>query len=87
MLNGMSFVGPARKDDKSEHVRIGLPFFVKQKRGPNGMFRYGCRNLSPKGRCMDYANRPALCRQFQPMSDPLCILHPSHQEAEVAGTP
>jgi Fe-S-cluster containining protein len=35
-----------------------------------------CPNLNQKtGRCMDYENRPDLCKDFEPGSAPLCILH------------
>jgi Fe-S-cluster containining protein len=37
-----------------------------------GYWRFNCDNLTPKGRCSDYANRPLLCSSYKPGSDPLC---------------
>lgn len=35
--------------------------------------RWGCRALGPDGRCTVYDDRPQLCRDFAPGSDPLCV--------------
>lgn len=32
-----------------------------------------CPKLTPEGLCSIYESRPALCRNYQPGSDPLCI--------------
>lgn len=38
-----------------------------------GSVRWSCRNLTDSGRCGDYDNRPALCRDFEAGSDALCV--------------
>lgn len=43
-------------------------------RGPyDGGWRFWCPLLGRDGRCTDYENRPETCRDFEPLSDPLCF--------------
>lgn len=39
------------------------------------IFTYNCPALDADGRCSIYENRPQLCRDYQPGSDPLCVMH------------
>lgn len=39
----------------------------------NGVWRWTCPALAPDGRCSIYDDRPHLCRDFSPGSDPLCV--------------
>lgn len=56
-------------------VRRGLPFQPLLRRS-NGVWRFWCPVLDIKtGRCGDYENRPALCRNYEPGSDKLCAMH------------
>lgn len=52
------------------------PLFKRQ----DGLWVWWCPNLNARtGRCDDYANRPLACRDYEPASDGLCILHePTH---------
>lgn len=34
--------------------------------------QFGCNNLGKDGRCLDYDNRPELCRLYQAQQDALC---------------
>lgn len=36
-------------------------------------FRCNCSLIGADGRCMDYENRPAVCRVFEPGTDALCV--------------
>ena len=36
--------------------------------------RYNCPHLTTSGRCSIYADRPEACRNYQPGSDPICVL-------------
>ena len=45
-------------------------------------WEFSCPKLLPSGRCGDYENRPALCRRYEPGSDPLCV---HYQGAEGTG--
>lgn len=38
-------------------------------------FFYSCVELRPNGRCGIYEDRPQLCRDFEPGSNPLCVYH------------
>lgn len=62
------------RDTKNEAMgsTIGLPLIPLYRR-PNGNWRFWCPNLGRDGRCQDYENRPALCRDFEPASDQLCL--------------
>jgi hypothetical protein len=35
--------------------------------------KWGCLMLGEDGRCMDYENRPELCKRYEPKSDALCV--------------
>jgi len=42
----------------------------------DGSWVLWCPNLDLKtGRCNDYENRPLACSDYEPASDPLCVLH------------
>lgn len=60
----------------------GLPFLPM--RVVQGHWLFTCPRLDwETGRCKDYENRPALCRNYQPLSDPLCAMYvPPAQAAE-----
>ena len=60
--------------DRAEHLMIaaGLPFIPSHQQA-NGVWRYGCTQLQPNGRCGAYEERPQVCRDFKPGSDPLCV--------------
>ena len=45
-------------------------------RKPNGAWLFWCPTLTREGRCGDYEHRPDLCRNYEPMSDGLCVLGP-----------
>jgi Fe-S-cluster containining protein len=44
-------------------------------KGPYGMGRWSCTNLTAEGLCGDYENRPQLCRDYQAGSDRLCVMY------------
>lgn len=54
------------------------PDGTKSENGTESIWIFGCKNISPSGRCMDYENRPSTCRVFEPSSNALCALHPDH---------
>lgn len=58
---------------------MGLPFAPLYQHA-NGAWLFWCPNLGRDGRCRDYENRPATCRDFEPGSDVLCVLHDGHRE-------
>ena len=37
--------------------------------------QYRCVDLGSDGRCMNYEHRPQLCRDYEPLSDPLCVMY------------
>jgi len=39
---------------------------------------FDCTKLGADGRCMDYENRPELCRVYQPQEDALCAEYVQH---------
>lgn len=51
--------------------QLGLPFLPLGKR-TDGAWILWCPLLGRDGRCTDYANRPALCASYQPLTDGLC---------------
>lgn len=58
----------------------GLPFVPV--RVVQGYWLYTCPRLDREtGRCTDYENRPALCRNYEPKSDPLCAEYEGGTEA------
>ncbi len=36
---------------------------------------FNCSRLRADGRCGNHKDRPQLCRDFQPLSDRLCVMH------------
>lgn len=57
-----------------------MPFRPLFKRASDGVWIWWCPNLSPAtGRCLDYANRPYACRDYEPKSDAICILFGTEQ--------
>lgn len=40
---------------------------------PYAEYRYGCYALQPDGRCGIYEDRPKLCRDYEPGTDPMCV--------------
>lgn len=59
-------------------AQFGVPFFrvVEAVRSVgDGMVgvRCDCDRLGADGRCTDYENRPDVCRNYDPLSDALCI--------------
>lgn len=56
-----------------------LPMLKPLFKGKHGWVIW-CKNLGRDGRCTDYANRPDLCRSFEPGSDRLCCLHPDSKD-------
>lgn len=70
-----------KADARMQLRRLKLPQFiplepVAHPHTPflNTHLRCDCRNLDQHGRCSDYGNRPALCREYQPYFDTNCIL-------------
>ena len=71
-------------EDPTEQIRErGYPFVAVEKwsewTDPDGRaysaWVWGCPNLNPvTGRCDDYANRPQVCRDFEPRQNELCAL-------------
>ncbi len=55
-------------------LRIDNSQFHETLEGHVGV-RYMCPLLTPEGRCGDYENRPALCREYEPLSDRLCVMY------------
>lgn len=43
--------------------------------GDKVIWRFTCPKLGADGRCTIYAERPQPCRDFEPLSDSLCVLH------------
>lgn len=41
--------------------------------------RFNCTRLGDDGRCTVYAQRPQLCRSYQPLHDGLCVEHVTHK--------
>ena len=58
----------------------GLPFLPVTVL--DGYWLFTCPKLDwESGRCMDYENRPTLCRNYEPMSDPLCAMYTGAEQA------
>ena len=52
----------------------GLPFIAV--RPVDGHWVFTCPLLDwETGRCTEYETRPTLCRDFEPLSDPLCAMY------------
>jgi Fe-S-cluster containining protein len=64
-----------------EHATIGLPFLPFMQHA-NGAWLLWCPVLGRDGRCTDYENRPALCRDMQPGKGSLCAMHVPSGEGE-----
>lgn len=60
--------------ERAEHAALasGLPFVPGQQL-PDGRWQWSCYQLQADGRCGIYENRPQLCRDYKPGSDPLCV--------------
>lgn len=43
--------------------------------GDEVIWRFTCPKLGADGRCTIYAERPQPCRDFEPLSDSLCVLY------------
>ena len=43
-------------------------------KGRDGTERFTCTHLSKDGQCMDYKNRPQICREFGVVASNACIL-------------
>lgn len=64
-------------------AQLGLPFIPGEISGrwttEEGReyvtYRYDCPMLGEDGRCTIYADRPDLCRRYEPKSDRLCVLY------------
>lgn len=49
--------------------------FVLASVDPDGVARWSCPKLDSRGRCSIYEQRPQLCRDFEPGSDPeMCVM-------------
>jgi len=73
--SGLAVGGFDRVPQPDETVRqFGLPFLPLW-RSPGGRWRWWCPLLTREGRCGDYENRPALCRDYQAGTDALCAMH------------
>jgi len=56
-------------------IRPSGRYISRGQRKPDSVrWLYSCTNLDEEtGRCNDYENRPKLCRDFEPASNPLCV--------------
>ena len=70
------------KDVATQAHDRGLPFepiapmqtYIDPESGrPYAVFEWRCTKLAADGRCTIYADRPDVCRQFEALSDPLCV--------------
>jgi len=60
----------------------GLPFLPM--RVVQGHWLFTCPRLDwATGLCRDYDSRPKLCREYEPLSDPLCAMYVPPSAAEV----
>jgi Fe-S-cluster containining protein len=68
-------IGEARDIAKNwPYEPNGLPFIPYKV--VEGYWLFACTKLDFKtGRCRDYENRPKMCREYQPLSDPLCAMY------------
>lgn len=65
------------RDAPQTLAHLGVPFFrvVEAVRAPGDEMvavRCDCDRIGVDGRCTDYENRPSVCRDYSPLSDPLC---------------
>lgn len=56
----------------AHHAQPLMPLW----RRPDGKWLFWCPVLTTEGRCGDHANRPDLCRNYDAMTDGLCVLGP-----------
>ncbi len=59
--------GPKKDNPDMEHyfsLRKGAHFMDTQRFGRVFVIELPCKNLSPTGSCMEYENRPAICRRM-----------------------
>lgn len=82
MLNGGNFPSRGGTIEKAEaELRADRPFgpplpFHPLFKRSDDIWVLWCPNLDLKsGRCLDYANRPGCCSDYEPGTDRLCILH------------
>ena len=70
--------------EAAEHfaMRSGLPFRPLYQ--TEAAWHWWCTALGSDGRCTIYENRPQLCRDFKPGSDPLCVHYWARPESEAA---
>ncbi len=55
-------------------IRVAGRYIHPGQHKPHGVtWSFSCDWLGEDGRCMDYKNRPKLCRSYKPKSDLLCI--------------
>ena len=58
--------------DCNDNTTVSLPFYPLW--NPEGKgWKLWCVNLTSEGRCGDYDHRPALCRDFEPGQNSLCV--------------
>jgi Fe-S-cluster containining protein len=58
--------GPSNKDELVQRIAEDTPFTVLEEMEDLPQLVVTCGNLCLDGLCQDYANRPELCRSFQP---------------------
>lgn len=67
-----------REEATADMERRGVPFFAPIRPAPNIYGRdeiqcfFECTRLGPDGRCTSYADRPNVCKIYEPKSDRLC---------------
>ena len=55
-------------------IRVVARYIHRGQTKPDGVtWTFSCQWLGGDGRCMNYENRPGLCRTYSPKIDPLCI--------------
>ena len=55
-------------------IRISSRYIHKGEKKPHGVtWGFSCDRLGHDGRCMQYEDRPQVCRGYEPKSDLLCI--------------
>ena len=55
-------------------IRITGRLAYRGQHKPHGVkWGFSCDRLGPDGRCMQYEDRPSICRSYKPKTDLLCI--------------